>query len=213
MESAFISWLNGLLGDKWFTILAIIIVGGGVIYTITKSVINFIKKKIKDRDKRIITKIKENESEKEFKNTMLKLVETVSSFDSEQRKHNLAVEEKLENLSTQIQKEKEESIKGDEQLSKKIDMYAKITKETNVKLDNVSANVNMMIESDKESIKAFITLQYYSAIEKGFVEPYILQSLEARYTQYLQENGNTYIGGLMDEIRNLPHQKPNNTIK
>lgn len=67
-------------------------------------------------------------------------------------------------------------------------------------------NLNMMIESDKESNRLSIVSTYYSAMEKGYIEVYLLQALEYRYERYLEENGDSFIENLMKELRGLPHE-------
>ena len=67
---------------------------------------------------------------------------------------------------------------------------------------------NLLIESDKEGIKSFIIDKYYQALEDKYIKLHVLQGLELRYEKYLQENGNTYIGRLMNEIRKMPNEPP-----
>ena len=72
-------------------------------------------------------------------------------------------------------------------------------------------NLNMVIESDKESNRLSIVSTYYDAMEKGYIEVYLLQALEYRYERYLDENGNSFIENLMKELRRLPHESPKKT--
>ena len=74
------------------------------------------------------------------------------------------------------------------------------------KQDIISGNVQLLIESDKESNRSFITLEYYKAIEKGYIEVYTMQAIEYRYEKYLQEHGDSFINGLMKELRELKHE-------
>jgi DNA-binding protein YbaB len=72
-------------------------------------------------------------------------------------------------------------------------------------------NLNMVIESDKESNRLSIVSSYYDAMEKGYIEVYLLQALEYRYERYLDENGDSFIENLMVELRKLPHEPPEKT--
>lgn len=71
---------------------------------------------------------------------------------------------------------------------------------------DIYSNLNMMIESDKEGNRLSIVSEYYNAMEKGYIEVYLLQALEYRYERYLEENGDSFIENLMKELRRLPHE-------
>lgn len=67
----------------------------------------------------------------------------------------------------------------------------------------------MLIESDKESIKAYATERHHFFVyEQGWIDNYSLECLERRFVIYQHENGNSFVEGLMDEIRALPKQPP-----
>ena len=75
----------------------------------------------------------------------------------------------------------------------------------NAEIDKMSKAINILIESDKDDIKAWITQQHhYFCYELGYIDDYNLQCIEARYTHYKEEDGNTFIDGFMKDIRNLP---------
>ena len=68
-------------------------------------------------------------------------------------------------------------------------------------------NVNLLIESDKDDIKAFITRQHhYFCYQKKWIDDYSLDCVERRYEHYEAEGGNSFIETLMDELRALPKQ-------
>lgn len=69
--------------------------------------------------------------------------------------------------------------------------------------------VDILMESDKDDIKAFITREHhYFCYQKGWIDDYSLDCLERRFTHYKQEKGNSFIEQLMNEIRALPKQPP-----
>ena len=76
-------------------------------------------------------------------------------------------------------------------------------------LDSTNKNVSLLIESDKEDIKAYITDEYNKWSEKEYIDLISLQSIEARYAKYVEEKGNGFVKKLMTEIRNLPTEPPN----
>lgn len=74
----------------------------------------------------------------------------------------------------------------------------------NNQIDEMSKAINILIASDKDDIKAWITKQHhYFCYELGYIDDYNLQCIEARYIHYKEENGNTFIDGFMKDIRNL----------
>lgn len=75
----------------------------------------------------------------------------------------------------------------------------------NAQIDKMSKAINILIASDKDDIKAWITQQHhYFCYELGYIDDYNLQCIEARYVHYKEEDGNTFIDGFMKDIRNLP---------
>lgn len=75
-------------------------------------------------------------------------------------------------------------------------------------LDDLTKKVDMLISSDKDDIKAFITRQHHDFCHhKGWIDDYSLDCIERRYSHYKDEGGNSFINILMQEIRALPKQK------
>ena len=74
----------------------------------------------------------------------------------------------------------------------------------------ISKQVKILIESDKDDIKAWITQQHhYYCYQKGWIDDYSLDSIEKRYSHYVEEKGNSYVLDLMQEIRALPKRPAN----
>ena len=67
--------------------------------------------------------------------------------------------------------------------------------------------IHLLIKSDKDAIKAYITRQHhYFVYQKKWIDDYSLDCIERRYLHYKQEGGNTFISDLMQELRDLPKQ-------
>ena len=78
--------------------------------------------------------------------------------------------------------------------------------------ENINRQIEMLIESDREAIKAYITdLHHRFVYEKGWIDDYSLDCLEKRYSIYEREDGNSFVLGLMNELRELPKVPPNTT--
>lgn len=66
-------------------------------------------------------------------------------------------------------------------------------------------NIKILINSDKDAIKAFITRQHhYFCYQLKEIDDQSLDCIEKRYTHYKEEKGNSYIDSLMEELRALP---------
>ena len=73
----------------------------------------------------------------------------------------------------------------------------------------INDSIAMLIESDKESIKAYVTERHHFFVyEHGWIDDYSMECLERRFLIYQHEHGNSFVEGLMDEIRALPKQPP-----
>ena len=194
MEETFLSFLEKLVPGLGTVLSIVIVCGGGLLVCYKK-----LKKKIEEHDTRIVRNAEETNDEKEFKTDMKELAKTVNDMN-----------EKLESLSNQVDEIKNKSDEMDKSILNKMALYEKSSERVNAKIDTLHDNMNMLIDSDKESIKSFITMQYYEAVSKKYIEVYTLEALECRYEKYLKENGDSFIAKLMEELRNLPHKAPTN---
>ena len=76
-------------------------------------------------------------------------------------------------------------------------------------LNNITDKINLLIQSDKDDIKSYITKEHhFFCYEKKWIDDYSLDCIEKRYNHYQQEGGNSFIKELMNELRNLPKQSP-----
>lgn len=76
-------------------------------------------------------------------------------------------------------------------------------------IEALKQNIDLLIKSDKDDIKAFITKEYHYFVEqKGWIDKFSLDCIEKRYEIYKDEGGNSFIAELMAEIESLPKQPP-----
>ena len=81
--------------------------------------------------------------------------------------------------------------------------------DANKRFKKIEDSIEMLIESDKEDIKAFITLQHHKFVyEQEWIDDYSMECLEKRYAIYEREHGNSFVLGLMNELRALPKRPP-----
>ena len=66
-------------------------------------------------------------------------------------------------------------------------------------------SVNILVNSDKDSIKSWIVEKHHHfCYEIKAIDYYSLESIERRYEHYKQEEGNSYVATLMEELKALP---------
>ena len=70
----------------------------------------------------------------------------------------------------------------------------------------LKTNVDLLLDSDKESIKAYITKEYQYWMNQGFIDIYSLNVLDERFRKYTKEKGNTFVADMVKELHNLPHR-------
>lgn len=104
-------------------------------------------------------------------------------------------------------KEEKEKLKEDvEELNR---FYAEREKLIDDTFEKINTQIGMLIESDKEAIKSYVVEKHHFFVyEQGWIDDYSLSCLERRFAVYQQEHGNSFVGGLMEEIRELPKKPP-----
>lgn len=86
-----------------------------------------------------------------------------------------------------------------------INQLVEVNKSTEQKIINLSSLIQILIDSDKDDIKSWITEKHhYFCYDLGYIDDYNYQCIEARYKHYKDEKGNTFIDGFMEDIRALP---------
>lgn len=79
-------------------------------------------------------------------------------------------------------------------------------------LDKLNDKMDMLIDSDKDDIKSFLTREHhYFCYTQGWIDDYSLECCERRYAHYRDEGGNSFIEGFMKELRALPKHPPNDS--
>lgn len=69
--------------------------------------------------------------------------------------------------------------------------------------------VNLLIDSDKDDIKSFITERHHHfCYQEEWIDDYSLDCIERRFKHYTDEGGNSFVEDLMNEIRALPKHPP-----
>ena len=92
-------------------------------------------------------------------------------------------------------------------VTERIDNLESSIKDIADSVSKVTDKVDLLLESDKDAIKAYITKEHhYFCYQKKWIDDYSLDCLERRYDHYVEEHGNSFIEMLMNEVRALPKE-------
>ena len=111
------------------------------------------------------------------------------------------------NMTNRLETNMQESNNADAVLEAKLNEYNLNIEKVGNNLSDLTAKTNRLIESDRESIKAYIAGIHKTATTDGYIDFHILSIVEHQYETYLRENGNTFVAKLMEEIHTLPNSK------
>ena len=129
----------------------------------------------------------------------------ITFFDWVQQRFKKAFNKKYNILSEK--QELERHLAQDRQL---IESLKKKQQNTDNILDKLSSKIDVLIQSDRDDIRSYITREHhYFCYQKGWVDDFSLDCIEKQYTHYVEEGGNSFIKGFMDDLRALPKQPPN----
>lgn len=102
-------------------------------------------------------------------------------------------------------KNEEDFTKHVQESEKKIKELYELHEKTEQNLNRIIDSIQLLINSDKDDIKAWITEKHhYYCYEKRHIDDYSLDCIEKRYTHYRNEGGNSFVEDLMRDIRRLP---------
>ena len=98
-----------------------------------------------------------------------------------------------------------------QQESKMIDALKENQEQTDKILKDLQTKIDMLIDSDKDAIKSYITKEHhYFCYTRGWIDDFSLDCCEKRYQHYSDQGGNSFIEGFMEQLRALPIVPPEN---
>ena len=211
MESEFLQWLDTFPGHLG-TILAVTIGGVGLITALVTSIM----KLKKEYEQRIVDMTRKEETDRKFKDDISEMIREVkilkdnTEFMSQQyAETQRELNGKIDNLTVMIEETKQKDKDQDSMIETKMNELNTTMSDFRKDINANKDQLDVLIASDKESIKSFIVSCYYQAKSDGYVNSHLMQIIEERYETYKKENGNSYVGGLMNELRAFPHTAPN----
>lgn len=76
-------------------------------------------------------------------------------------------------------------------------------------LENLNKKIDILIESDKDDIKADLTrIHHYYCYTQKWIDDYTLDCAIRRYSHYKDEGGNSFIEDFMKDLKTLPKRPP-----
>lgn len=76
-------------------------------------------------------------------------------------------------------------------------------------LENLNKKIDILIESDKDDIKADLTrIHHYYCYTQKWIDDYTLDCAIRRYSHYKDEGGNSFIEDFMKDLKKLPKRQP-----
>lgn len=95
-------------------------------------------------------------------------------------------------------------LKQEKELSESIKSFKK---ENETRFKEIDSKLDLLTQSDKDSIKSWIVEKHHFFIEQGWVDDFNMDAIEKRFTHYEQEGGNSYVHDLMMDLRKLPNRR------
>lgn len=92
-------------------------------------------------------------------------------------------------------------------IQQRIETLAESQQQLMEAVKKLTEKVDMLIDSDKDDIKAYITdKHHYYVYTQKWIDDYTLDCITRRFKHYQDEGGNSFIETLMKELRALPKQ-------
>ncbi|MCD8397509.1 MAG: hypothetical protein LUD12_10100 [Lachnospiraceae bacterium] len=109
------------------------------------------------------------------------------------------------------QEELEKQVEGLEKFYAEKDRVDKGFDEIHEAIKKINSQIDMLIDSDKNDIKAYITREHhYYVHDKKWIDDYTMECIENRFLVYEKEHGNSFVETFVKELRRLPRKPPDN---
>ncbi len=122
---------------------------------------------------------------------------------------------KMFNKENEKRQDKKDIIKRINESEQKINKLSNLYKNTEQQIQELNDLIQMLIQSDKDDIKSWITEQHHKFCysKSRTIDAYSLDCIEKRYSHYKSEGGNSFIEDLMDDLRKLNVYYPDSKNK
>lgn len=210
MEQLLIAFLDSHFGAGTFLALIASGIGSFISY---KKIIDPLIKKHYDK---IRKQIEKEEADKKIKDDLKSVIEALDGICKQQKEFQQSItdcNDKINSVVESINLVKEDNVTTKKELQKMVGKQDINISNLNLSQEKMHSQIELLIESDKEDIKAFITREYnYWVFQKKEIDPYSFASIKARYDTYIKENGNTFVKELFAAINDLPRTQTQSDI-
>ena len=176
IDPTFLNWLTNIDHTNLGILCCFL---GFILYTYRPQIFSFVDKKFGTNLSGKSTDSNKNEQQDEVMSLLMELKSEISDMKEKQT----GIIESQDNLQKEI---------------------SSFKKDTHDRMNRISDVQEFLLDADKEDKKAFITREYnYFYISLKKIDLYSRETIEKIYELYLQENGDTFVAGMMTAIRSL----------
>lgn len=198
-----------------------------VIFPIIKWTYPIIQEKKEKKKKQEEENKRSKEEEKEFRKNMNRVIEHLPELDTQvsvlasevnslnSLKTDLAettetFKKSIETLSQDIQKISSASDTGDEKITNELKETREMVKELASTTMTIKSNVDVMLESDVNEFRLYLTQLHDKYINNNETMPRgVKQELRIKFNSYRKKGGNGWAEEMYNELMNIPNEPLN----
>ena len=194
--------------DQWSAGYIFLIIVG--VYTVAKKLYEIIKKITNQTEEQVTKKIKDSEKIDGILTDITSLKTEIDKISNDVDNYKGIIDGKLKEIIKNSSENGDEFIKSLDEIKNTLMIIDPKVKILEDKISKLESQINVLITSDVEYIRAYITDSYKKFVkELHHIDLMSLQNVESIYNRFLQETGSEdeFLSKLMRELRNLPTTK------
>lgn len=194
--------------DQWSAGYIFLIIVG--VYTVAKKLYEIIKKITNQTEEQVTKKIKDSEKIDGIITDITSLKTEIDKISNDVNNYKGIIDGKLKEIIKNSSENGDEFIKSLDEIKNTLMIIDPKVKILEDKISKLESQINVLITSDVEYIRAYITDSYKKFVkELHHIDLMSLQNVESIYNRFLQETGSEdeFLSKLMRELRNLPTTK------
>lgn len=194
--------------DQWSAGYIFLIIVG--VYTVVKKLYEIIKKITNQTEEQVTKKIKDSEKIDGILTDITSLKTEIDKISNDVNNYKGIIDGKLKEIIKNSSENGDEFIKSLNEIKNTLMIIDPKVKILEDKISKLESQINVLITSDVEYIRAYITDSYKKFVkELHHIDLMSLQNVESIYNRFLQETGSEdeFLSKLMRELRNLPTTK------
>lgn len=194
--------------DQWSAGYIFLIIVG--VYTVVKKLYEIIKKITNQTEEQVTKKIKDSEKIDGILTDITSLKTEIDKISNDVDNYKGIIDGKLKEIIKNSSENGDEFIKSLDEIKNTLMIIDPKVKILEDKISKLESQINVLITSDVEYIRAYITDSYKKFVkELHHIDLMSLQNVESIYNRFLQETGSEdeFLSKLMRELRNLPTTK------